>query len=213
MSREVGSAAAAPRRSLETIIGELPVAARESLVRLRLTAARVHTWANLATSRDDLVPFALQIETNAEVDVFEEFVDTLWETVLAARPSADVAHFARLAVDPVVRAGSFMRSGEAVELAERSLAIEQAKAITVARSLERSAVFRSRRNRKLEAVPDDVGDRDRLVSKIEERVIDGLASGWPCSFIFRHRLCSGTRSPATWRSFCWGLSDAAGAQL
>ena len=26
---------------------------------MRLTAARVHTWANLATSRDDLVPFAL----------------------------------------------------------------------------------------------------------------------------------------------------------
>jgi hypothetical protein len=66
-----------PPRPITDILAELPLAIRDALQRMRLSADRAHTWAYLAEARHEVVPCAAELAGANGDDDLTETVDLL----------------------------------------------------------------------------------------------------------------------------------------
>ena len=89
------------------VLRQIPPAAMTILNKLGLTEDRPHTWARLATSKEDAVAIAFDLDTDLEETEFRMLIELIWEAVLAARPVDEARRTSRLSRDEVVRAGTF----------------------------------------------------------------------------------------------------------
>jgi hypothetical protein len=79
----------------------LPAEVTAKLEKAGLTANRPHTWANLASSREDVVTVAFELNVDLAEQDFRFFIDVLWDIIQAAKPIDDAKRASRLSRDSV----------------------------------------------------------------------------------------------------------------
>ena len=70
--------------SFHEVLAQLPAEVTAKLEKKGLTASRPHTSANIASSREDDVTVAFELDADLEEQDFRFFIDVLWDIIQAA---------------------------------------------------------------------------------------------------------------------------------